>query len=264
MWNNLAPVLAMVAVGMAGSATAQDDSDGSSAAGRVKRQVRFLAVGEAPPYEQVIRNGIAIELPPPPGSVPPGSVSVGAREPDGDKLRALGQARLRLGLVSRPLEVAEGPGSLVLMREEDGESEPWLRLERPEQGDLLVILWRDRDEGSWEKARAMVLGVGSAPGILRVVNVSPWPVPVVLGGERAALRSGGTLRRRLEPGKVAEFQAGLADRSGEISWLYQLGLEQQQGESSLVVLYRADRDEPRRPLKIFTHRENVAGGRPSE
>ncbi len=257
----------MVAVGMAGmagSAAARDDAEPSSAAGKAKRQVRFLAVGEAPPYEQVIRNGIATELPPPPGSVPPSSVSVGARAPEGDKLRALGQARLRLGLVSRPLEVAEGPGSLVLMREEDGESEPWLRLERPEQGDLLVILWRDRDEGSWEKARARVIGIGRTPGELRVVNVSPWPVPIVLSGERAALRSGGTLRRRLQPGKVAEFQAGLADRGGEISWLYQLGLEQQQGESSLVVLYRADRDEPRRPLKIFTHRENVAAGQPAE
>lgn len=222
------------------------------------RLVRFLAVGEAPPFRQEIRDGVRHELPPPPGSVPPERVTVTALA--GEEEKRAGEVQLRLGLMSQALEIDSGPGSLVLVRKD--RDEPWLRLERPESGDLVVVLWRDASEGDWDKARSRVLTVDPDPGKLRIANVSPWTVALRLGGEKAALKSSGLMVRRLPAGRVAEFEAGLVGREGRVSWFHSIALEQQAGESSLVVLYRADRRNPRRPLKLFTQRQKVVAAAP--
>ena len=41
-----------------------------------RRQARFLAIGDSPPFAQEIRDGVRYELEPPPDSIPPRQVSV--------------------------------------------------------------------------------------------------------------------------------------------------------------------------------------------
>jgi hypothetical protein len=217
------------------------------------RQVRFLPVGDLPPFRQEVRDGIRYELEPPAGSIPPREVLLGFGE------EAQQAAPLSLGRVSEALKAPAGIGPLLVRRKNDAaEAEPWLRLERPESGDFLVLLWRDPATGSWEKARSLVLPDSreAAPaGQVRVVNLSPVTVGVVFAGEKIALQSGKTYKRAVAVGKETDIQLGAVDAKGALTRFHSGTVFQNPGERTLVVIYRADGVQPRRPLKAVIQRE---------
>lgn len=219
------------------------------------RQVRFLPVGDLPPYRQVIRDGVAYELEPPAGTIPPREVMVGFGEEKTDAVPLL------LGRVTEPLAAPAGEGPMLIRRRDDAlEAEPWLKVNRPESGDFLVLLWRSSAKGTWADARALVLpdSPEAAPaGRVRIVNVSPVPVGVVFSGERIKLESGKSYLRAVPVGKDTEFQLGAVDAKGELARFHAGAIFQNPGERTLVVIYRADGVQPRRPLKAVVHREPV-------
>jgi hypothetical protein len=217
------------------------------------RQVRFLPVGDLPPFRQEVRDGVRYELEPPAGSIPPREVMLGFGEEEQQA------APLSLGRVSAPLKAPAGAGPLLVRRKNDSaEAEPWLRLERPETGDFLVLLWRDPAKGTWDQVRSLVLPDSreAAPaGQMRVVNLSPVTVGVVFAGEKIALQAGKTYRRQLTVGKESEIQLGAVDAKGTLTRFHSGTVFQNPGERTLVVIYRADGVQPRRPLKAVIQRE---------
>lgn len=220
-----------------------------------KRQVRFFALGEIPPFRQEVRDNVRYELEPPPGSIPPREVLVGFG-------RGAPEATpLRLGQISPPLPVPTGSGPLLVARRGDAaDVEPWLRLTRPEVGDFLVLLWRDPKAGTWEKARSLVVSddPGSAPaGSVRFINVSPAPVGIVLGEEKLILEAGKLFSRTVAVGEERVFHVLLPDTTGQPKRLHSGVILQNPGERSLVLVYRADGEASRRPLKVSVHREPV-------
>lgn len=221
------------------------------------RQVRFLPVGDLPPFRQEVRNGVRYELEPPPGSIPPREVVVGFGEEDDGK----NAARLLLGRITEPLEAPGGTGPMLLRgREDAADAEPWMRVARPEDSDFLVLLWRGNPKGSWAEARALVLpdSPAAAPaGRMRVINLSPVPVGVVFGGENIKLDPGKFYQRPVQVGKETDLQLGAVDSSGKLKRFHSGTVFQNPGERTLVVIYRADGVEPRRPLKAIIHREPV-------
>ncbi|MCW1925095.1 hypothetical protein OKA05_21215 [Luteolibacter arcticus] len=219
------------------------------------RHVRFLPVGDLPPYRQEIRNGVAYELEPPAGSIPPRQVMVGFGEEKKDAVPLL------LGQVTQPLSAPDGEGPMLVRRRDDAEdAEPWMKVNRPETGDFLVLLWRDSSKGDWTTTRSLVLpdSAEAAPaGRVRIVNLSPVTVGVVFGGERVKLEAGKFYQRAVPVGKDTEFQLGAVDRAGDLQRFHSGSIFQNPGERSLVVIYRADGVQPRRPLKAVIHREPV-------
>jgi hypothetical protein len=219
------------------------------------RQVRFLPVGDLPPYRQEIRDGVAYEIEPPAGSIPPRQVMVGFGDEKKDTVPLL------LGRVTQPLPAPGGEGPMLIRKRDDApEAEPWLSVNRPESGDFLVLLWRDSAKGDWSKARSMVLPESpeAAPaGRVRVVNLSPVTVGVVFGGERIKLEAGKFYQRSVVVGKDTEFHLGAVTRNGDLQRFHAGSIFQNPGERSLVVIYRADGVQPRRPLKAVVHREPV-------
>jgi hypothetical protein len=217
------------------------------------RQVRFLPVGDLPPFRQEIRDGVRYELEPPAGSIPPREVMLGFGE------EALQASPLSLGRVTEPLKAPAGAGPLLVRRKNDAaEAEPWLKLQRPEEGDFLVMLWRDPEKGTWEQARSLVLPDSreAAPaGSVRVVNLAPVTVGVVFGGEKIALQAGKTYQRPVAVGKETEIQLGAVDAKGTLTRFHSGVVFQNPGERTLVVIYRADGVQPRRPLKAVIQRE---------
>ena len=220
---------------------------------KIERKVRFFPVGELPPFRQDVRDGIRYELEPPAGSIPPREVVMGF---DGEETEA---ASLRLGRISEPLKVPNGSGPLVLkQREAAAEVEPWLRLTRPEAGDFLVLLWRDEKAGTWEKANALVLPddpVSAPAGSVRVINISPYPVRIAIGAEKIFLDAGKSFKRTVPTGVEQPFQILLPDTSGNLKTLHSGVITQNTGERSLVLLFRADGESPRRPVKVSVQRE---------
>ena len=219
------------------------------------RQVRFLPVGDLPPYRQEIRDGVAYEIEPPAGSIPPRQVIVGFGDEKKDAVPLL------LGRVTQPLSAPGGEGPMQVRKLGDApEAEPWLKVNRPETGDFLVLLWRDSSKGDWSHVRSLVLPdtLEAAPaGRVRIVNLSPVTVGVVFGGERIKLEAGKFYQRSVQVGKDTEFQLGAVTRTGELERFHAGSLFQNIGERSLVVIYRADGVQPRRPLKAVVHREPV-------
>ena len=219
------------------------------------RQVRFLAVGELPPFRQEVRDNVRYELEPPAGSIPPREVMLGFGD---EKSEA---TPLRLGQISPPLNAPAGAGPLVLgLRGEAKDAEPWLRLTRPDTGDFLVILWRDAKHGSWQKVRSLVVlddALSAPAGSVRYVNVSPAAVGIGVGGEKLVLEAGKIFRRTVPVGVEQPFEISLPDTSGALKRLHSGVVLQNPGERSLVLIYRADGVGHRRPLKETVQREAV-------
>jgi len=235
---------------------AQEVSPGEKERPVTGRHVRFLPVGDLPPFRQEVRDGVAYELEPPAGSIPPRQVMVGFGDKKDDAVPLL------LGQLTQPLSAPGGDGPMQIRKSEDTpKAEPWLKVNRPERGDFLVLLWRESAKGDWSKARSLVLedSAEAAPaGKVRLVNLSPVPIAVVFGGEKIKLEAGKFYQRSVPIGKDTEFQLGaVVDSAAGLQQFHAGTIFQNPGERSLVVIYRADGVQPRKPLKAIVHREPV-------
>ena len=216
------------------------------------RQVRFLALGELPPFQQEIRDNVRYELEPPPGSIPPREVMLGYGGENSEP------TPLRLGQLSAPLKAPPGAGPLVLaLRDAAKGDEPWLRLDRPESGDFLVLLWRDPTQATWQKARSLVLPDDAVSGSVRYINISPAAVGITIGGEKLLLESGKMFARKVAVGAEQPFEIYLPDTTGVPKRLHAGVVLQNPGERTLVLIYLADGLNRRRPLKVTVLREQA-------
>jgi hypothetical protein len=235
------------------------------------RQARFLAVGDMPPFRQEIRDGVRYELEPPADSLPPAEITVGAAEeaPKDPPVPAtaggaapLPAAPLHLGRIGGPLVIPAGAGPLDLLRSANGvPGERWLRLQRPETGNLLVLMWRDPRQEDWKSPSAMILSDDASAfpaDTVRIVNLFPQAVRVAWGKEMLTLEPRKTLLKPLETGTgtaATTFQILATDSSGRAKRYYSGAVTQNPGERGWVIIHRADGEAPRRPLKVVMLRE---------
>jgi hypothetical protein len=220
------------------------------------RHARFLAVGDIPPFRQEIRDGIRYELDPPADSVPPREIVLGFGKKITDALT------LRLGRITEPVEIPEGEGNLDLRRVgDDLKAAPWLSFKRPETGDFLVYLFRSPSKKTWNDAVGLIIPdgpVGSPAGTVRVVNLYPLAIRVVWAAEGIMLPAGKNILRTIQPGTEVPFQILVPDQSGAMKRYYSGAVTQNPNERGLVTIYRADGENPRRPVKVSMLREPVA------
>lgn len=214
------------------------------------RNLRFLAVGDVPPFRQEIRNGVRYELDAPVGSLPPRELEL---QHEGGKAGAF---TLILG---RPSSKIELPGIETTVALREG-GQLWHAAKLPEGGDFLSVLWRSPRTGKWDKAFSLLVPDGDSfrAGEVRFVNVSPVPIRVQIEGEDPF---------EVAPGKSSQITlpklSGNAtrvvyrDEGGKWRRLWSSALTQNRGERSTVVVYLADGEQPRSPLKLLSIREKV-------
>jgi hypothetical protein len=217
------------------------------------RHVRFLALGDSPPFRQEIRDGVRYELEPPAGSIPPRNVTLST------DAKATEPVSLRLGDISAPVKVPGGAGPLDIRRADvAADAEPWLKVTRPADGDFLVLLWRDPKVGTWAAVRSMVLpddAVNAPAGMVRFVNVSPAAVGVTLGEEKLVLGPGKSFARQIEFGVERPFEIMLTTSDGSLKRLHSGVAMLNPGERGLAFVYQADGVARRLPLKVIVKRE---------
>lgn len=242
-------ILTAVACGLTFVSLAAEPEDKSA------RRIRLLAVGDNPPFRQEIRNGVRFELNAPLDSIPPREVDVRCGK------ESAAPVALHLGRISMPVAVPAGLGILDLKRGgETPDASPWLRIQRPESGDFLVLIWRDPTKKNWRDAVSLSVPdgpAGSPAGTVRIVNIFPHSVRIMWGDETLVLAPGKTIARPVRPGAEMPFQILVADKAGGMQRYYSGNVTQNQGERSLVTIYQADGVAPRRPLKVAVLREPV-------
>jgi len=158
--------------------------------------------------------------------------------------------------------VPEGEGNLELRRTgDDLKAAPWLSFKRPETGDFLVYLFRSPSKKTWSDAVGLVIPdgpVGSPAGTVRVVNLYPLAIRVVWAAEGIMLPAGKNILRTIQPGTEVPFQILVPDETGAMKRYYSGAVTQNPNERGLVTIYRADGENPRRPVKVSMLREPVA------
>jgi hypothetical protein len=218
-----------------------------------KRQLRFLPVGDMPPFRQEIRNGVRYELEPDPGSIPPGLVQLSV-----GKDKAV-ETTLNLGNFSPSLPWPAGLQQLELMQKTADVFKKWHEVTLPEQGDLAVLLWRDPKVNSWESARSAVLGDGLEAfpaGSIRLVNTIPSLVKMVFADKAVELKPG-VCQVEVLSKEITPVQISAQDAKGDWHVAYQSALTQNPGERGNVIVYRADGESPRSPVKVLCLREQA-------
>ncbi|MDQ8189177.1 hypothetical protein [Roseibacillus persicicus] len=229
------------------------------------RTLRILAVGDSPPFRQEIRNGIRYELPPPEGSVPPIRVQAAILDAEGAEQKSEYEIdnpkepglRLRLNNVTSRLTVPGAALSVTLL--DDGTS--WHQFQLPEGGDYLLVLFRDPQLKSWGKARSILVPDGGSSfgaGDMRFINVGPVNTAFTIGDrERFELAAGKVLFQTLGVSQGTPAQVMYQDPKRGWQRFWSSALVQNRGERSTIVVYFADGEKPRRPLKLIALRERA-------
>ena len=220
-----------------------------------KCQLRFLAVGNAPPFRQEVRDGIRYELPPPPGSIPP-RVLLLEQESGDEEFEELGRVQMKLGRLSGKLEFPVAGKKPIRLREE-GEVKPWIELQKPGAGSYLVVIRRAPQSRTWDRVQTQTVGDDLPAGALRFINASARTLALVLGEQKIGLISGKTWTTRLKAGEPQAFQLGVPVDGGGLKRILSRSLEQGANEKTVVVLSEADRPDARVPLKVTVIREAV-------
>lgn len=220
------------------------------------RHVRFLPVGDSPPFVQEIRDGVSYEIDPPLDSEPPRQIVPGFGK---ETANAVG---LHLGRISAPVTIPGGEGALELRRPgATPDAGSWHSLKRPESGDFLVYLFRSPKQRTWTEATSLVIPDGAEgwpSGTLRIVNLYPISVRIVWNGQPAMLPPGKSVLHPIQPGTEVPFQILVADATGALKRYYSGSVTQNPNERGLVTIYRADSENPRRPVKVLMLREPAA------
>lgn len=221
---------------------------GTKPAAASQRMLRLLPLGEAPPFEQEVKDGIRYELEPETGSIPPRQVLAGAGE-------TAPVVRLNMNRISEAVRLPAGVAPVVLRAvagTPDTAPTPWLTLRPPETGDVLALLWRDPKK-PWSQARAMLLPDSAAAlpaGRFRVINLLPVEAALTIDGKNELVAPGRAFVREVTVGKDLPFQVAYRDPTGKLKQFHSAAILLNAGERGQVLLYLADGKAPRRPARV--------------
>jgi hypothetical protein len=223
------------------------------------RLLRLLPLGEAPPFKFDFVDGARVEREPPAGSIPPRQVQIADAEG-----KEVGQPiRLVLDQLSASIPVPAGRIPLHESGRGGFDATTWHAVTMPEKSShALALLWRDPVEKNWSKARSVILAddVASFPaGMVRLVNVSPWPVSIEFEGAKFKLEAGKLAMQGKARAVYRQVPMGIEmqDSRGRAVPVFNQGINQAAGERTNVLIYRADGNQPRRPAKVKILRERA-------
>jgi hypothetical protein len=217
------------------------------------RKLRLLPVGDMPPFRQEIRDGVRYELEPEPGSEPPRMISIPVT-----KEKTL-TVPLALGTFTEFLPLPATLQMCRLQKAEGDEAELWSQIQLPEQGDCAVILWRDPKENTWDAVRSLVIPEGPVAfpaGTARLINTLSTKSKWVFANKTIELKAGGVLVEKLLD-ETVPVQVSVLDAEQNWRVVFQSAIGQGADERSNVILYRADGEEVRSPVKVINLREQA-------
>jgi hypothetical protein len=204
-----------------------------------RTHVRFLPVGDQPPWKERIENGVRIQIPPPPGAVPPNEVTISV---SGAKSETI---PLVLGRMSKQLEVGGKIVPIQLFEGDVARGDSWFDARLRPGATALVVLCRDPAVAgaTWAKPVSKVVpdDLASFPDrTIRLVNVSRSRIAIRIDQEKAFSLTPGEFKfKTLKSGKRI-LLIGEIRKEGGTKTLFKNMVPIEQGKRNTVVIYRSD------------------------
>ena len=163
------------------------------------KHLRLIPLGQQPVWKEVFKDGKRIQIPPPPGSLPPADLSL----PDGAKKGGIQTTQLNLDAMSRTLRLDAKIPSLQFHEGKEAVGQPWLTAPVHKSDNTLGVLFRDPAGMTWLKPRILLLDDSEEafpPGNIRFVNVAAHTALVKFGVGSKAIKPGASLMLPLKVG----------------------------------------------------------------
>lgn len=221
-----------------------------------QHRLRILAVGDQPPFKQEVREGVRYEIAPPADMVPPRTLLIPFPVKQGAaKQKEDMQLRLRLGQASAPLIMPLPESRRVALNSDY--SGKWLDIPLSSGNASLAIVWRKGPK--WTAANTVIVpddAAARAEGNLHFSNVSAYPVGLEIEKEKIRLNPGMSYTRKLPADRMTPLQVSYLLADGTHRLCHSAALEPCHGNFRRLVIYTADGNKPRNPVKVLQLEES--------
>ncbi|MDA7882378.1 hypothetical protein N9A94_08750 [Akkermansiaceae bacterium] len=218
-----------------------------------QKHLRFVPLGEMPPHQEKIENGVRVHLPPPPGTVPPKPTTLALDPKEG------GEVILRLKEFTKLSSIKSTAGGVKLFEGKILGGKPWISSPFPSGNHTLGILYRDLKKMDWFNPVMKIVpdDLGSFPlGTVRFVNVSQYPALVKVGDEKSVrINPGNHLIKTLKVGDTAML-VGYEPTKGGPEIIFKNNFNLKPKQRIQAFLYKAQGKNPRKEVRLFHHPES--------
>lgn len=216
-----------------------------------RKHVRFLPLGELPPWKEELVEGVRKQIKAPPGALPPKMLSV----PNGDD--DFQKKDLVLRQPSGLMTFGEKTSGLKIFKGEQPAGAPWLSSPMPSSVFSLGVLFRDNADMTWNSPKMLMLADDSQAfpaGNIRFVNVSDLKAIVKVGKKSEIVPPGKTLIKPLKEG-VNPVLAGYYDKNGAVVMIFQNSIRLLQNQRVQAFFYKGQGLKPRTAVKFMSFPE---------
>ena len=218
------------------------------------KHMRFLPLGDLPPHRETIKNGVRIQFPPAPGTVPPKPTTL-AIDPKAGR-----DVPLRLKEFTQWSSIDPTAGGVKLFQGKQIGGKPWISSRFSSKAQSLGVLYPDHQNKNWFNPRMMMVPDDLSsfpPGSVRFVNVSYYPALVRFGNEKAdVIAPGKVLLKKLKQGNHPVLVGYLVpDKNNAREVIFQNELMMRPKQRIQAFFYQARGKNPRKAVKFFHRRE---------
>lgn len=220
--------------------------------------VRYMAIGEKPPFDFKEEDGVRVEVPPPPGSEPPASLWIPGLKGDKKKLK------MELTGVNPYKEIDPNLGDAKLYLGAD-KKKIWANMKIP-TAKLSTAIFVRRKGQTWDKPGLKVIkdDLKSFPlNTIRIVNLSPYPAGITIA-DKKTVKIGKEEVKALPVGEEDIVKIFYQNKSGRKASLYSNLLELKKNERMHAYLYLDDGPRSRGKVRLKRFRENFRMPKPAK
>jgi hypothetical protein len=219
----------------------------------VKHSLRILPLGDPPPFQQEIRDGIRHEIPPEEGTIPPRDLKISPKPPEGQEPVSF-PMKLRLGYMSAPMTFPLPPDRKIDADLQDGGS--WLDIPLAAGDATLALVFRGGKD--WYQPRVLSVPDDAKGGDVVFLNVTGKPMGIVWGQEKLKLEPGKRLVRRIDGGaKAVAVSILYPTAAGALKACLSTQVENEAKTCQQFVIYAADGVNTKEPVKVLPLSEQI-------
>ena len=214
------------------------------------KHMRFLPLGDLPPHRETIKNGVRIQFPPAPGSVPPTPTTLAIDHKEGRDVP------LRLKEFTEWSSINPTAGGVKLFQGKQIGGKPWISSRFSSKSQSLGVLYADHQNKNWFNPKMMMVPDDLStfpPESIRFVNVSHCSALVRFGNEKAhVIAPGKVLLKKLKQGNHPVLVGYLApSKNNAREMIFQNELMMKPKQRIQAFFYQARGKNPRKAVKFF-------------